>query len=533
MDGDPAPAPNPSPMVTFEISNAENISVNTNSAEHANNEEMSTTQPEDLSAIGNELTPSKIKRVLPKSPSSPRNNSVLTPSRRDYRELHQELKRKTLEHSKNMDVKFANQQKEYNALSKSYEEKLESNTFVCNKQLKDKIEHLNKEHLNEIETLKIEYEHIIVAKEKLLKEKTLELELLRKGEEDNATAHLKRGENDELFRSKPRRKVKNSAALPLDPLKCQYVDCTKEDNDSLVKCNACDVWVCEGCHDISITKLKQVMNKSNTVFFACTTCSTKRLTFSESRSPPESPGDNTSDGEVLNSNSNPNLIASIKQMFDQHVTSLEIKMESLLDDKLRARDLSTQNADIESGEKEADIASVPAKTTYASILKVPEEVRKALEEAKNDERVEESEQEKRAKNLIIHGAEEYGDNVKEIQEADDDYVDGILDHLGISHHPVKTVRLGKPNERKMRPIKVIMSTKEAKEKVMNNLYKLKGTDEYFGKISVTEDYTQTEREKIRKWNIKAKTKSAQDAEYNYKVRGDPKNGLSLKRYAKE
>ena len=145
----------------------------------------------------------------------------------------------------------------------------------------------------------------------------------------------------------------------------------------------------------------------------------------------------------------------------------------------------------------------------------------------------EEEQEKRAKNFIIHGADEYGENAKEIQEADDDYVKEILDHLGSSYKQVKIMRLGKPNERKKRPIKVTMDTKECKEKVMSNLKKLKGTEEYFGKISVTEDFTQTERDTIRDWNDKAKAKSDEDKEYTYKVRGDPKNGLSLIRFAKK
>ena len=81
-------------------------------------------------------------------------------------------------------------------------------------------------------------------------------------------------------------------------------------------------------------------------------------------------------------------------------------------------------------------------------------------------------------------------------------------------------------------MKVIMNTKEEKEKVTSNLSKLKGTDDYFGRISITEDYTQTEREQISAWNDKAKAKSAQDADFVYKVRGDPKNGLRLIRLAR-
>ena len=51
------------------------------------------------------------------------------------------------------------------------------------------------------------------------------------------------------------------------------------------------------------------------------------------------------------------------------------------------------------------------------------------------------------------------------------------------------MHLGKLNERKIQPIKVIMGNKEAKEKVMSSLKKLKGTEDVFSKISITEDYT--------------------------------------------
>ena len=78
-----------------------------------------------------------------------------------------------------------------------------------------------------------------------------------------------------------------------------------------------------------------------------------------------------------------------------------------------------------------------------------------------------------------------------------------------------------------------MKTKNDKANVMKNLSKLKGTIKEFGKISVTDDYTQTEREQLKKWNDDAKAKSQKDDQYVYKVRGDPKNGLRLVRLSKK
>ena len=76
-------------------------------------------------------------------------------------------------------------------------------------------------------------------------------------------------------------------------------------------------------------------------------------------------------------------------------------------------------------------------------------------------------------------------------------------------------------------MKIVMKTKHDKEWVMANLNKLKNTEEEFGKIRVTDDYTNTEREQIKIWVEKAEKKSSSDTEGVYRVRGDPKNGLRL------
>ena len=57
--------------------------------------------------------------------------------------------------------------------------------------------------------------------------------------------------------------------------------------------------------------------------------------------------------------------------------------------------------------------------------------------------------------------------------------------------------------------------------------RLKGTENELGKISITGDYTNSERDLIKIWVKKAAEKSAQDSNYVYRVRGNPKNGLRL------
>ena len=62
--------------------------------------------------------------------------------------------------------------------------------------------------------------------------------------------------------------------------------------------------------------------------------------------------------------------------------------------------------------------------------------------------------------------------------------------------------------------------------------RLKGTEEEFGRISITEDYIQNEREEIKKYVTEARKKTEEDPNNIYMVRGTPKNGLRLAKFAR-
>ena len=78
-----------------------------------------------------------------------------------------------------------------------------------------------------------------------------------------------------------------------------------------------------------------------------------------------------------------------------------------------------------------------------------------------------------------------------------------------------------------------MKTIDDKTKIMSSLNRMKGTEEIFGKSSIREDYTNSERDEIKTWVQKAKDKSEIDPEHIYKVRGDPKNGLRLVSFTRQ
>ena len=120
----------------------------------------------------------------------------------------------------------------------------------------------------------------------------------------------------------------------------------------------------------------------------------------------------------------------------------------------------------------------------------------------------------------------------EINHEDEGFISDLLKRLGVTEHAESIIRLGRKTENKSRVLKITMKSKTSKEEVMSNLRKLKGTEEVFGKISVTDDYTSSERELIKQFTDKAREQGRQDPSRVFKVRGDPKNGLRIISYKK-
>ena len=123
-------------------------------------------------------------------------------------------------------------------------------------------------------------------------------------------------------------------------------------------------------------------------------------------------------------------------------------------------------------------------------------------------------------------------------EHDKAFIQTLIKELKVGDIDVKlTERIGQqaPDLSKKRPIKIVFNNEEDKEKVMANLRNLKDNQMYKG-ISITADYTFNERILIKEYYEKAKAKNAQegnDCNYVWRVRGTPKNGLSLKKLNKD
>ena len=288
----------------------------------------------------------------------------------------------------------------------------------------------------------------------------------------------------------------------------------------------CCKWVCEDCNEVPVAKLKPIINKCRRIHFLCKRCDETLGTNETIASQADSTSKQVSTEK--------DLLASLKNLFDKKMTQLEEKIEKSIDKKVKELEAATDI--IITGEKTTDSSEVaPSSKTQSfaqKVLQVPHEIRRVIQETSNEEKVDKLEREKRASNFIIHGAEEVGEDTESIKENDEQYIKDILERLDVRVSPVTVTRLGPPNDKKMRRIKVAMKSEAEKDKVMGNLRKLKGTEYLFGKISITSDYSSNDREMIKDKVKEAKKQQEENPGRIFKVRGDPKNGLRIVSYAK-
>lgn len=127
----------------------------------------------------------------------------------------------------------------------------------------------------------------------------------------------------------------------------------------------------------------------------------------------------------------------------------------------------------------------------------------------------------REQNVIIHGLEE--GNL-----CDTKLVEDIFEAIDVQHKPVHIMRPGQKINDRIRPLMLQMKNGNEQEEFMSKLWMLKNARIRFGKISITHDYTQEERDLIKKWVEEAKRRNTGGInEYRWKVRGTPRTELRL------
>ena len=148
---------------------------------------------------------------------------------------------------------------------------------------------------------------------------------------------------------------------------------------------------------------------------------------------------------------------------------------------------------------------------------------------RNAEIAEQKDREERACNIILHGREENVNSKNDVL-----FLDEFLEEVRGKPQSIKLLkRIGKA-ESKIRPIMISFHNEQDKQKTMMNLRNLKG-NKYFKEISVTEDYTVYERQIMKEYRKAAREKNSlepEDSKFVWKTKGNPRNGLVLKRFVK-
>jgi len=224
--------------------------------------------------------------------------------------------------------------------------------------------------------------------------------------------------------------------------------------------------------------------------------------------------------QTLTQNYHEQLLKDMKNMIDKQFDQMEHNINNIVDKKIKEK--------LHDQEK---MQSSFAETLTKNVNEVT--IEKAIRESLNKELVQDTERTKREKNIIIHGVVEHRGTEIENQEYDEDFITKLLQIIGAHVKPVTIARLGKPNEERNRPVKLIMNSTENKAQVMSRLVNLKNADELYKSISVKDDYTYEERDIIKQWMQRADESNRRENTTDWKVRGNPKNGLRIVKVTKK
>ena len=271
--------------------------------------------------------------------------------------------------------------------------------------------------------------------------------------------------------------------------------CAGECKDGSVACILCNSWYHAGNCSGLPSSILMAMSKTSGLVWLCKSCETKgkeRLLKDEKQI--DAKVQETIVAKVMEDkldeirDTNTKLIEDKLSLFLQN---LEAKLENLLsEDRKSAQSWS-----------EVTQRNAPLVKGLGTIMK----------DTIENERLEQADQEKREKNVILHRVPESdkseasaraGDDIKFFKQLTEDV-------LGIGDlKPTKAIRLGAKKTSKdsdgttaervsSRPLKIVLPSKEDRDLLFRNLRKLRAADKSFASISVSYDLSQDLRKQIK------------------------------------
>jgi len=194
----------------------------------------------------------------------------------------------------------------------------------------------------------------------------------------------------------------------------------------------------------------------------------------------------------------------------EKITELGAAMKVSIIDEIKATLMSVENQMAEVKQSYADVAKDSSQDEPNTSIK------EVIKEALREEEAEETNKQKRASNVIVHGVPEQDANT------DRSWVEDLMKTTHSSVTIKRITRLGKTSNDL-----ICLLNEDEKFNLLGNLPALKGNEKFSG-VSVTEDLTPEMRKKLRKLSIEAKETEKPTTEI-YRVRGDSKNGFTVRK----
>ena len=201
-----------------------------------------------------------------------------------------------------------------------------------------------------------------------------------------------------------------------------------------------------------------------------------------------------------------------KSSSESQDSTLLKSLEVILDKKFEDVDKKIASLDTKLAKVEMERISIKDDLTKSFSTAVKQNLDesvlgKVITQAKNTDRIEETERARRETNIIIYGALEQTNNTEETQNHDEQYVSKMFNIIGCQKKPKTIMRLGTIHPDKPRPLKLVMSNMDDKEQVMKRLVNLKNAPENYRKINVRDDLSVEERKLVQEWVKKAAKKN--------------------------
>ena len=209
-------------------------------------------------------------------------------------------------------------------------------------------------------------------------------------------------------------------------------------------------------------------------------------------------------------------LSEIKKNISIQIKDLSDRFESMKTNYVAKQD-ETINA-IQSHNTEA-------KVSWANTVKMGLESSQSIKAVRDEVKVAGSKnlelKEKDRSIVMFNHPESKKTNSAERKKDDLTFIEKFIDEgLNISAQPVQSCfRLGRYNENKNRPMKVIFCQKVGQVKVMENLSSLRGASEDYNKVSVCIDRDAAERKVVQELVQKAKEQTTNSTNKRYVVRG--------------